>query len=424
MIGLGSLAKLEVLPDGSVMESGPEGLAHFDTNGHGGFEAPEGDTNLTLEYEPAKPAYVLRDPAQGTTTEFTQPKGAIEWLPTVSEGPVATNQITDEYKTVEPEPGKIVVQPTLELASHPTATCGRGALEHLEIAAKGCRALEFVYAKETTATGEGREQWGAYKNRLKSIEAVAYNPVSKAMARTAAAAYLYDSKGRLRAEADPRTELRTSYAYDSENHVTAMEPPGQEPWALTYGTIAGDPRTGRLLKVTRAGETRKLAVLEAPTQKEAPKLSGSPLVGVKMGVSSGTWSNGPIVYGYQWQDCNAGGKECASILGATNPNYTPVTGDTGHTLVAVVTATNGVGSTAVATAPSSVVGGEYARQEGEQYSPQPGATVEYNVPLEGPEAPEQMGTNKETGRPEPEKWGQKDDPAQVSRIIGIPQSCS
>ena len=59
-IGLGSLASLEVLPDKSVMVVGPEGLTHFSIKEGGGFEAPEGDRNLTLEYESKTPAYLLR----------------------------------------------------------------------------------------------------------------------------------------------------------------------------------------------------------------------------------------------------------------------------------------------------------------------------------------------------------------------------
>lgn len=63
-----------------------------------------------------------------------------------------------------------------------------------------------------------------------------------------------------------------------------------------------------------------------------------------MAVSNGKWSNSPVVYGYQWEDCNASGEACTLIPGADNANYTPVEGDVGHKLVALVTATNGAGS--------------------------------------------------------------------------------
>ena len=68
------------------------------------------------------------------------------------------------------------------------------------------------------------------------------------MKETAVAEYAYDKYGRLRAEWDPRISpnLKTTYSYDEEGHVTAMTPPGQEPWTFTYGAIAGDAGTGRL----------------------------------------------------------------------------------------------------------------------------------------------------------------------------------
>ncbi len=162
------------------------------------------------------------------------------------------------------------------------------------------------------------------------------------------AQYAYDRLGRLRAEWDPRISpaLKTSYGYDSENHVSAVTPPGQESWALTYGTSAGDPNAGRLLKVTRSPASAALWNGEAPKNTEAPKLSGTPVIGVSLGLSHGAWSGSPIVYGYQWEDCNAEGAGCAPIPGATNQNYTVKEGDVGHRLVAVVTATNGGGSAA------------------------------------------------------------------------------
>jgi hypothetical protein len=97
-----------------------------------------------------------------------------------------------------------------------------------------------------------------------------------------------------------------TYGYDSEGHVTALTPPGQQPWVFTYGTIAGDGNAGRLLKVTQAqpkvGASEKevkeklTEQKEQPTNTEAPKLTGTPVVGVQMSVSNGAWSNAPVVY--------------------------------------------------------------------------------------------------------------------------------
>lgn len=129
-----------------------------------------------------------------------------------------------------------------------------------------------------------------FKGRLKEVIAVAYNPSTKAMARTPVAAYEYDGQGRLRAEWNPAISpaLKATYGYDSEGHVTALTPPGQESWAFTYGGIAGDASTGRLLKVTRAPASSTLWNGEATNNTAVPKLSGTAAVGVRMAVSEGT----------------------------------------------------------------------------------------------------------------------------------------
>ncbi len=406
-ISLGSLATLEVLPDGSVMIVGSNGLSHFPVKkGGGGFEAPPGDTNLKLEYESKKPAYILKNEAQKTTTEFTLPAGTKTWMPTISQGAVATDTMTDEYASVETESKKMIVEPIMELAPHPSASCAREKME------AGCRALEFKYGKETTAKGEAKSEWGEYKNRLKEVLAVAYNPSTKKMATTPVAQYEYDLSGRLRAEWDPRISpaVKTFYGYDAEGHVTALTPPGQESWAFTYGTIQGDSSTGRLLKVMRAPASTPLWKGESPKNTVAPKLSGSAVVGTKMGVSTGTWSNEPATYAYQWNDCGIGGGGCTPILGATNANYTLTTNDANHTVMASVTAVNGGGSVVANTSASFLVLNFGGKTEGEYYAPQPGWTIEYQVPLTG------TGLSTMT-KTEVEKWGQKDDPENAAAIF-------
>lgn len=358
-IGLGSLAKLEVLPDNSVLIIGPEGLSHFSLKEGGGFEAPEGDNNVSLEYEAATHAYLLKNPAQGTTTEFTRPAGSELYMATASKGPVATDTMTDEYTTLEVGEGKKLVEPSLELAPHPTATCAHKELEELASTAKGCRALEFAYYASTTATGEAQNEWGGYKSRLKEIVAIAYNPTTSKMAKTHVAAYEYDHQGRLRAEWNPEISpvLKTTYGYDPEGHVTALAPPGQQPWVMHYGAIAGDPHFGRLMSITRPGAATVAWNGKALGLTAAPVLSTTtPAVGTTLTVSSnGTWTNGPLAYSYQWADCNPEGNECRAIVGAVNQSYTPQARDAGYTLIAVVTAANAGGTQAMGTPATKVV---------------------------------------------------------------------
>jgi Glycosyl hydrolases family 16 len=65
-------------------------------------------------------------------------------------------------------------------------------------------------------------------------------------------------------------------------------------------------------------------------------------------VSDGSWSGSPSSFGYQWQDCASDGTGCSNISGATSSTYTVGSEDAGHTIEAVVTATNAGGSTSAA----------------------------------------------------------------------------
>ncbi len=352
---LGSLASLEVLPEGSVMVVGPTGLSFFKAKSGGGFEAPQGDANLELKYEASyegKHAYLFKDAKEDTTTVFTLPEHASSWMPTVSKGPINTDTTTDEYRTVEVSSGKFIIQPTLELAPHPNLECAK---EHWHA---GCRALEFVYNESTTAEGEAEGQWKGYKNRLKEVIAVAYNPASKAIVKTPEVAYVYDAQGRLRAKWNPsiKPALKTIYGYDSEGHVTALTPPGQQPWLMHYGTTAQDATAGRLLSVGRLGAKTTLWNGEVLKNTTVPTLSStSPSIGTTLSVTNGTWSTSAVLYGYQWEYCLAGGVACTPIPGAVNASYTPQPRDAGYAIEAQVTAEGVWGAVTVSTAASNVI---------------------------------------------------------------------
>lgn len=320
------------------------------------YEAPEGDGNLKLTLEEnhttkVKEAFYLEDPAAKTKNKFVLLSGAKEWVPTVQEGALAaTDKVNYSYEVLEPTPGKKVVVPHEALAAHP----GVSSCSPMKT---GCRALIFEYAEETTAKGEAESEWGSYKDRLDAVYLDAWEQTLGSTREMAVAEYLYDKQGRLRAEWDPRIkpDLETIYGYDTEGHVTALTPPGLETWAFTYGTIAGDAGSGRLLKATQAPASAELWKKEAVSNTGQPTISGSAVVSVRMAVSNGTWTGSPVSYGYQWEDCNSSGTECTAIAGANNANYTPTYKDAGHKLVALVTATNGSGSVVKASVASAEV---------------------------------------------------------------------
>jgi hypothetical protein len=85
-----------------------------------------------------------------------------------------------------------------------------------------------------------------------------------------------------------------------------------------------------------------------------PAIAGTATVGRPLTVSPGTWSTTVTSTTFQWERCNANGRICTAIAGATTASYTPVAADAGHALLVVVSAKAGAlsGSTlSLATAP-------------------------------------------------------------------------
>jgi hypothetical protein len=75
-----------------------------------------------------------------------------------------------------------------------------------------------------------------------------------------------------------------------------------------------------------------------PVVQAAPSITGTPQRTRTLTASSGTWSNGPTSYAYQWQQDAGGG--FADVAGATDPTYLLGGEDLGTMLRVVVTASN------------------------------------------------------------------------------------
>ena len=93
----------------------------------------------------------------------------------------------------------------------------------------------------------------------------------------------------------------------------------------------------------------------APTNTALPTVSGTTTDGQTLTTSNGTWSRNPSSYAYQWRQCDSAGSSCTNINGATSSSYKLTSGDVSHTTRAVVTATNGGGSTAAMSVQSGMV---------------------------------------------------------------------
>ncbi len=94
---------------------------------------------------------------------------------------------------------------------------------------------------------------------------------------------------------------------------------------------------------------------QQPSNTSAPVVSGQTVQGDTLTTSTGSWTNSPTSYSYQWQDCNSSGASCSTISGATSNTYTLASSDVGHTIVATVTATNAGGSGSARSAPTAIV---------------------------------------------------------------------
>lgn len=416
ILSLGGRESLTKTPTGGMILTGSNGAQTvFASAGSGKFTSPVGDASLTLSEKQVGTAtdFLLAD--NGAVTTFALPSGSSGsvWTPAISEGAGGTNATTFMYRSE-----KGVIEPTEQLAPVPSGVSCSPKL------AKGCRALTFEYdGKETTAKGEAPSEWGEYLGHLNKISYTAWNLTSKEMSTVVVAQYTYDKQGRLRAEWNPQIEpspLKTVYGYDAEGHITAVSSPGQQPVLLEQGTIPGDGGTGRLMAVSRPAavtttELKEEMAQAPPANTGVPTLSSSTAkVGVKISVATnGSWSNKPLAYSYQWEDCNSSGKECTAIPGAVNQAYYPVAGDEGHTLVAEVFAINADGTVVAASAATSAVA------NGTPFTPLPEppsvgtssvSTLEYQVPLSGTGVP-QMGSS------EVAKWGQTDVPNEAMAIL-------
>ncbi|MGA2012891.1 MAG: hypothetical protein ABSH51_20465 [Solirubrobacteraceae bacterium] len=79
---------------------------------------------------------------------------------------------------------------------------------------------------------------------------------------------------------------------------------------------------------------------------------------VQIGIVTGSaaWQATPdTTYLTSWQQCDASGQNCTTIAGANGSLYTPTNADVGHTLVAVITATNTDAAVTSASNPTPII---------------------------------------------------------------------
>jgi hypothetical protein len=144
----------------------------------------------------------------------------------------------------------------------------------------------------------------------------------------------------------------TSYSYQWNANGTAISGATSSTYALISSEV-GETITVTVTATNFGGSATATSnsvgpvTSGAPVNTATPTISGTAQVGDTLTASTGTWTNSPTAYSYQW---NANG---TAISGATSSTYTLVSSEVGDTITVTVTATNSGGS---ATATSSSVG--------------------------------------------------------------------
>lgn len=113
----------------------------------------------------------------------------------------------------------------------------------------------------------------------------------------------------------------------------------------TYTQVAKDAGHTIALTVTTNGSPSyaslvgPVAAATALASTAQATLTGKSQQGQTLTAAPGTFSPASASVTYAWERCNANGRICTPIAGATESTYVPVADDVGHALVAVVTAT-------------------------------------------------------------------------------------
>jgi YD repeat-containing protein len=174
----------------------------------------------------------VTDPAGNRTVFSNRQTGNNEFVP-VSVGMTGGNKTRYLYEF--PEAGKKRLHEVIAPAAEGISCSDEGATSKA-----GCHVLVFNYGPASGFT------------RLLSI---VYYAAGFEGTHWTVAQYGYNAEGRLTEEWDPRSTasgkepFKETYTYDASGHVQTLDPLGQEPWTMTYGTTKVN--LGRLNNVKR-----------------------------------------------------------------------------------------------------------------------------------------------------------------------------
>jgi hypothetical protein len=120
-------------------------------------------------------------------------------------------------------------------------------------------------------------------------------------------------------------------------------------------SLSGRVITGGRLNVCRALPGCSQPPTSPPVNTAPPTISGTAQTGQTLSASTGSWTESPTNYTYQWQRCNSAGASCSPISGAKAQAYAVSSPDVGSTLRVSVTASNSAGSSTPASSAQTAV---------------------------------------------------------------------
>ncbi len=120
-------------------------------------------------------------------------------------------------------------------------------------------------------------------------------------------------------------------------------------------TVTASNAGGSSSATSSASAVIASAPVVKPVNTALPAISGTAQQGNTFTGSTGSWSNSPTSYAYQWQRCDSAGAACVTVAGATSSPYVLTSSDVGKTLRVAVTAANAGGSTSAVSAASAIV---------------------------------------------------------------------
>ncbi|MCW3027812.1 MAG: hypothetical protein JWN81_1023, partial [Solirubrobacterales bacterium] len=157
------------------------------------------------------------------------------------------------------------------------------------------------------------------------------------------------------------TESPTSYAYQRQSCDTtgANCAPIEGATSATYSLKSAEIGSTLRVAVTASNsagpsapassaQTAEVKPGFAPTNTALPTITGTAKTGQTLTASTGSWTESPTRYAYQWQRCDTTGANCAPIESATTATYAVKSADIGSTLRVAVTASNSAGASAPA----------------------------------------------------------------------------